>query len=53
MRQLIRLQETVELWQDLQSRTTSLLELVDLALEEADFSLQDQIEDEAAQITIG
>ena len=50
MRQLTRLKETVELWQDLQSRTTSLLELVDLALEEGDFSLQDEIEDETAQI---
>jgi len=52
MRQLTRLKETVELWQDLQSRTTSLLELVDLALEEGDSSLQDQIEDETAQISL-
>ena len=50
MRQLTRLKETVELWQDLQSSAVSLLELVDLALEEGDFSLQEQIEDETAQI---
>ena len=51
MRQLTRVKETVELWQDLQSRTIDLLELVDLALDEGDFSLQDQIGDEVAQIS--
>ena len=51
MRQLTRAKETVERWQGLQSSATSLLELVELALEEGEFSLQDQIEDETAQIT--
>ncbi len=50
MRQLTRAKETVVLWKDLQSSATSLLELVELALEEGDFSLQGQIEDETAQI---
>ncbi len=50
MRQLTRLKETVELWQGLQSSTVSLLELVDLALEEGDDSLQEQLEDETQQI---
>lgn len=51
MRQLTHAKETVERWQGLQSSATSLLELVELALEEGEFSLQDQIEDETAQIT--
>ncbi len=50
MKQLTRLKETVELWQGLQSSTVSLLELVDLALEEGDDSLQEQLEDETQQI---
>ena len=50
MRQLTRLKETVELWQGLQSSTLSLLELVDLALEEGDDSLEEQLEDETQQI---
>ena len=50
MRQLTRLKETVELWQDLRSNATSLLELTALAIEEGDLSLEDQLEDETEQI---
>ena len=51
MRQLVRLKESVDLWRDLQSRATSLLELTDLALEEGDVSLQDQLDQEASEIS--
>ena len=51
MRQLARLKETVDLWSDLQSRTVTLQELTDLALEEGDDSLQDQLEQEAAEVS--
>ena len=50
MQQLGHLKETVDLWRDLQSRSKALLELTDLALEEEDYSLQDQVEAEADEI---
>jgi peptide chain release factor 2 len=51
MQQLVRLKETVNLWRDLQSQASSLLELTELALEEGDDSLQGQLEAEVAQIS--
>lgn len=42
-----RLKQTVGLWRDLQSQARTLLELADLALEEADSSLQNQLQAEA------
>ena len=50
MQQLGRLKEVVTLWRDLQSQAASLLELTDLALTEADYSLQDQLEAEVGEI---
>ena len=50
MQQLGRLKETVALWRNLQSQATSALELTDLALEEGDSSLEDQLEAEANDI---
>jgi len=47
MQQLGRLKQTVGLWRDLQSQARTLLELADLALEEADSSLQNQLQAEA------
>ena len=52
MRQLGRLKETVELWGDLRSRAQNLLELLDLALEEQDDSLAEQMETEATDISL-
>ena len=43
MQQLARLKERSSLWRDLESRTASLLELVELAISENDPSLEDQI----------
>ncbi len=51
MQQLGHLKETVALWRGLQSGSKNLLELTDLALEEDDYSLQDQLEAEAGDIT--
>ena len=50
MQQLGRLKDTVTLWRDLQSRAKNLLELTQLALEEGDYSLQDQLVVEAEEI---
>ena len=50
MQQLGRLKDTVTLWRDLQSRAKNLLELTQLALEEGDYSLQDQLAVEAEGI---
>ncbi len=50
MQQLGRLKETVGLWRDLQTRSRSLLELTDLAIEERDDSLQDQLQVEGDEI---
>ena len=51
MRQLGRIKDTVELWRNLQSQADNLLELTGLALEEDDYSLQDQLEAEARDIS--
>jgi peptide chain release factor 2 len=51
MQHLARLKEQVVLWRDLESRTASLLELTDLALEEDDDSLEDQLRVEVAEIS--
>lgn len=50
MRQLVRLKDTVYLWQGLQSQAQTLLELADLAMEEGDYSIQDELEAEAGEI---
>ena len=51
MRQMVRLKDTVSLWQELDSQAQTALELADLALEEGDYSLQSQLEDEARKIS--
>ncbi len=50
MQQLDRLRVNVDLWTDLDARIRAALELTDLALEAQDFSLQDQLEAETAEI---
>ena len=50
MRQLARHNETVETWDGLKSRSSSLLELLELALLEGDFSLEDLLAQEASEI---
>lgn len=50
MQQLGRLKQTVALWRDLQSRAKTLVELTDLAIEEEDSSLQDQLQAEADEL---
>jgi peptide chain release factor 2 len=51
MRQLGRVKDMVVLWRDLESRAGDLLELVGLALEEEEDSLQEEMEAEAGRIT--
>ncbi len=51
MRRLGRLKDTVALWTDLMSRAQNLLDLVDLALEEQDDSLAEQMETEAGELS--
>ena len=48
---MVRLKETVTLWRDLSARTADLLELTELGLEEGDYSLQEQIEADAREIS--
>lgn len=43
MQQLGRLKETVARWRNLQTQSTTLLELTDLAMEEGDYSLEEQL----------
>ena len=50
MQTLGRLKETVALWTDLTGQAKALLELTELALEEADFSLEEQIAADARQL---
>ena len=50
MQRLARLKETVEVWRDLAYRARSLLELTDLAIEEGDASLEDQLRSEAEEL---
>lgn len=46
MRRLANLQESVATWRDLDERTSSLLELIDLASQEHDLSLQESFVEE-------
>ena len=48
MQQLVRLKDQVTLWRSLRSDAASALELTELALEEGDDSIQEQLEAEAA-----
>ena len=50
MRQMGRLRDTVSLWRGLESRSGDLLELAELAIEEGDFSLEDQMEGDFASM---
>ena len=47
MRRLAELRDTVESWQSFQSRVQSLLELVQIAQEEGDTSLEEALDEEA------
>lgn len=51
MRQISRLRDTVSPWRDLQSRSSELLELTELAIEEEDDSLEAQLEAETGDVT--
>ena len=51
MRTLGRLKETVGLWRDLASQATTLLELTDLAQEDGDEALLEQISADASQLS--
>ena len=51
MRTLGRLKETVGLWRDLASQATTLLELTDLAQEDGDDALLEQISADAGQLS--
>ena len=50
MRRLAGLQESVATWKELQGRSSSLVELIELALKERDSSLQDSLLDELATV---
>ncbi len=50
MQQLVRLKDQVTLWRSLRSDAASALELTELALEEGDDSIQEQLEAEAADL---
>ncbi len=50
MQHLARLKETVEFWGDQESKTTSILDLVELATEEGDTSLEEQLTEETDQL---
>ena len=51
MRQLARLKETVELWRGLAKSTESLLELIALAMQEGDSSLEEQLREEVNEVS--
>ena len=51
MQQLALLNKRVSLWRDLREKTASLHELTDLAIDEGDDSLEDQLRIEAAEIS--
>ena len=51
MRQLVRFKETLGLWSELKARAENLTELVDLAMEEQDGSMAEQLEAEAEEIS--
>jgi len=50
MQQLAKLKDQAAFWRDLESRAATLLEFVDLALEEGDHSLEEQLEAEVEDI---
>ena len=50
MRRLAELRDTVESWQSFQSRVQSLLELVQIAQEEDDSSLEEALDEEASSL---
>ena len=50
MRHLARLKESVEVWRGLSARTVSLLELVGLAIEEGEDSLEEQLGVEVEEV---
>ena len=50
MQQMGRLRDTVSLWRGLESRSSDLLELTQLAIEEEDYSLEQQLETDAASM---
>ena len=50
MRRLASLQESVGMWRDLDRRTSSLLELIDLASQERDLSLQETFVEELGSL---
>lgn len=49
MRVLTRLKKTVEIWRGLERQGATLVELIDMALEEEDLSLQGQLTEEARE----
>ena len=51
MQHLARLKGQVELWRDLEGRTSSLLELTDLAIDEGDGSLEEQLRTETEEVS--
>ena len=51
MQQLARLKDRVDLWRGLEERSTSLLELTELAIAEGDSSLEDQLRSETEEIS--
>ena len=51
MRQLGRLRDTVTLWRGLESRSSDLLEITELAIEEGDTSFEKQLEADAEVLT--
>ncbi|MCE2462927.1 MAG: peptide chain release factor 2 [Dehalococcoidia bacterium] len=51
MQHLSRLKEKVSLWRDLEERTSTLLELTDLAIDDGDTSLEGQLIEETEQVS--
>jgi peptide chain release factor 2 len=52
MRQLAELRETIDQWQSLERRAGAVLELIELALEEDDASLQETLQAELAELEL-
>ena len=52
MRQLGRLKDTVAMWRGLQERSNNLIELAELAREEQDDSLMEELEEEGKDISL-
>ena len=51
MQHLSRLKEKVSLWRGLEERTSTLLELTDLAIDDGDTSLEGQLVEETEQVS--